>query len=138
MLVARVEHGEIKETGDIRKMFPNISFPAAGPTKEFLREHSLTRVVKQISYDGDRECLKKTAPYFNDGAVYTCKTEPLTEQEIADVKSKKKLLIMRSELPSVEEQLDMLFEDMENGTTKWRDAKRAVKQKYQEPSRTMG
>jgi hypothetical protein len=33
----------------------------------------------------------------------------------------------------IEEQLDMLYHDMENGTTNWRDHRRAVKQAYPKP-----
>ena len=44
----------------------------------------------------------------------------------------------KAEYPPVEEQLDMLYEDMENGTTNWRDAIRAVKQRHPKPTRTQG
>lgn len=52
------------------------------------------------------------------------------EQQKTEYQRKRK-----AEYPPIEEQLDMLYEDMENGTTKWRDAVRAVKQKYPEPAR---
>lgn len=36
----------------------------------------------------------------------------------------------RTEYPSVEEQLDMIYWDAVNGTKKWQDARTAVKNKY--------
>lgn len=44
----------------------------------------------------------------------------------------------KAEYPSIEDQLDMLYEDMENGTTNWRDAIRVVKQRHPKPARTLG
>jgi len=41
--------------------------------------------------------------------------------------------LRKTEMPPIEEQLDMLFHDMENGSTEWRDKIRAVKAKYPKP-----
>lgn len=55
------------------------------------------------------------------------------EQQKIEYKRKRK-----AEYPSVEEQLDMLYEDMENNTTNWKDAIRVVKQRHPKPTRTLG
>jgi len=36
----------------------------------------------------------------------------------------------RSEYPSIEDQFDMIFHDLENGTKLWQDKLRAIKTKY--------
>ena len=38
--------------------------------------------------------------------------------------------LRRTEYPSIGEQLDMMFWDQENGTTKWRDMIRGIKERY--------
>lgn len=55
------------------------------------------------------------------------------EQEKTEYQKKRK-----AEYPSIEDQLDMLYEDMENGTTNWQDAIRVVKQRHPKPARTLG
>jgi len=39
-----------------------------------------------------------------------------------------------SEYPSIEEQLDLQYHDQINGTTKWKDKIKAIKDKYPKPS----
>jgi len=67
-------------------------------------------------------------------------TKP-TESEIADEKTRltarKDDLAYRGkradEYPSIEEQLDMQYHDKVNDTTTWKDAVKAVKDKYPKP-----
>ncbi len=41
--------------------------------------------------------------------------------------------LRKVEYPTIQEQLDMLFWDMENGGTTWRDTIRNIKNKYPKP-----
>ena len=40
----------------------------------------------------------------------------------------------KSEYPSIEEQLDLQYHDQINGTTKWKDKIKSIKDKYPKPS----
>lgn len=47
----------------------------------------------------------------------------LTANESADMSR-------RAEYPAIQDQLDMIFHDLENGTQNWQDEIRAIKRKY--------
>lgn len=135
MLVAKIKDGTVHEVAELKKMFPLTSFPAGGPPQAFMQEHGLVKVVKRREYDKAAERLVKATPYMENGIVYLSAVEALPQAELRERKEAAVEAKRRTELPSVEKQLDMLYEDMENGTTKWRDAVRAVKEKYPEPVR---
>lgn len=54
--------------------------------------------------------------------VFTKEAPPKPEPTYADKR--------RGEYPSIEEQLDMLYWDMVNGTSKWKDMRTSIKNKY--------
>jgi hypothetical protein len=74
---------------DYRKIFPNVSFPASGPSDKFLSERKAVRVNQFIPHDRATQKLVACAPYVQDGWAYTVKVESKTAEEIiADAASK--------------------------------------------------
>ena len=92
--------------------------------------------------------LRPESPWHLDGNDYDgvvwedSNTEKPTEQEVNDEIVRLKELVQhhkyrnarRDEYPLIEDQLDMLFWDMENDETTWRDAIRTIKNKYPKPN----
>jgi hypothetical protein len=55
------------------------------------------------------------------------------KQKMLQKKQDNYQFLRKVEYPPIEEQLDMLYWDMENGGTKWRDTIRNIKTKYPKP-----
>lgn len=87
MLIAKIEGQTVVEVADYTALFPNTSFPASGPTDEWMVENSCMYVNVFLPYDQNTEKLVSVAPYIQaDDAthwVYTVIVEPLTPEEIA-------------------------------------------------------
>lgn len=85
MIVAIVQNGTIEQTGELSVLFPNVSFPAAGPEPEWMAENGIVPVTYFKPYDAQIEKLVSVDPYVEGDAVYAVTVEPLTEDEIAAV-----------------------------------------------------
>lgn len=87
MLIAKVQEQTVVEIADYMAMFPNTSFPANGPTDEWMVENSCMFVNAFLPYDQNTEKLVSVAPYIQADDVihwvYTVAVEPLTPEEIA-------------------------------------------------------
>lgn len=81
MQIAILKNGQIT-VGDYRDLFPNTSFPASGPTDDWIAEHGWpVSLFKQHNRDTQR--LEVCDPYIDGGTVYTMKVVDLTNDEIA-------------------------------------------------------
>ena len=76
---------------DYREIFPNVSFPASGPTKEWLAENNATTVSVWVPYDNETQTLESCNPYLEEGVVYTVRARDLTEEELTAKDNQKKL-----------------------------------------------
>ena len=83
MIVAIVNNGIIEQTGDLAVLFPNTSFPASGPSAEWMAENNLVPVTYFKPYESATHKLVPSDPYLEDGSVYAVTVEPLTDEEIA-------------------------------------------------------
>lgn len=71
MQIAIIQNNDILKIGDANDLFPNVSFPPAGPNDIFLTENSAMPLVSWEPFDMDTEKLENTTPYIKDGIVYT-------------------------------------------------------------------
>ena len=72
-----------------REIFPNVSFPASGPSDAFLEANGAVKVNAFRSYDPATQKLVPCEPVLESGWAYTVKVVNKTEEEIAaDVASK--------------------------------------------------
>ncbi len=78
----------------------------------------------------DTECIKWLEPFQLVSPLDGLTPDPRTEQQKKDKYKDKR----RVEYPSVENQLDMLYNDTINGTTTWTDAIGNVKTEFPKPS----
>ena len=83
MIVAVVKNDTIEQTGELSVLFPNVSFPAAGPEPEWMAENGIVPVTYFKPYDAAAEKLVSTEPYLEGDEVYAVTVEPLTEDELA-------------------------------------------------------
>ena len=70
-MIAIVQNNEIVNTGTLRSLFPNTSFPATGPNDEWKTDNGVVDIVNLKSCDENTEHLETTDPYLEDGVVYS-------------------------------------------------------------------
>jgi hypothetical protein len=73
---------------EVRRFFPNTSFPTSGPSDEFLEENEAYRVNTFKPHDQRTQKVVPCDPYIEDGWAYTVAVEDKTEEELdADTQS---------------------------------------------------
>jgi hypothetical protein len=82
MLIAIVNGQTVEQVGDYQTLFPNTSFPASGPTPEWMAENSCLPVSVWLPYDPTTQYLGSVAPYILDAVVYTIQVFELTQEMI--------------------------------------------------------
>lgn len=82
MIVAIVVNDGIEAHGDIRVLFPHVSFPPSGPEEQWLEDNNIKPVTYWKSHDLLTEKLVPCDPYLEDGEVYAVEVEPYTEEEL--------------------------------------------------------
>lgn len=83
MIVAIVNNGSIEQTGELSVLFPNVSFPASGPSDEWMAENNLVPVTYFKAYDAATQKLVSCEAYLEGGAVYAVNVESLSADELA-------------------------------------------------------
>ena len=83
MFVAIVTDGQIANTGKLKDLFPNTSFPADGPNDEWLTENNVKVIVSYKTHDRDSQKLEVVEPYLDGDAVYDVNVVDLTADEIS-------------------------------------------------------
>jgi len=83
MIVAIVNNGSIEQIGQLSVLFPNVSFPASGPSDEWMAENNLVPVTYFKAYDAATQKLVSCEAYLEDGAVYAVNVESLSADELA-------------------------------------------------------
>ena len=87
MFIAKI--GDTIEVGDYRQLFPNTSFPASGPSSQFMIDNGCLPVNLFKDHDRMTQKLSQVAPYIENNEVFTVQVEFLTEDEIALATSSK-------------------------------------------------
>ena len=82
MFVAKVIDGQIANTGKLADMYPNTSFPATGPSDQWMTDNSIKMIKKWKEYDKATQKLVNTSPYLDSGEVYDVQVQDLTAEEI--------------------------------------------------------
>jgi len=83
MLIAIVNGQTVEQVGDYQVLFPNTSFPASGPTPEWMAENSCLPVTVYLPYDQSTQVLVSVAPYINGEVVYTVEVQDMTPEQLA-------------------------------------------------------
>lgn len=82
MQIAIVKNNTITEIGDYRELFPNTSFSASGPDADWMQENECLGVTLFKAHT-NTEKLVSSAPYIENGQVFTVTVEPKTDAELA-------------------------------------------------------
>lgn len=82
MIVAIVNNGAIEQTGDLTVLFPNVSFPASGPTDAWMAENNLVPVTYFKAHDAATQKLVSCEAYLEGGSVYAVTVESLSADEL--------------------------------------------------------
>ena len=85
MMIARLDGSNIGEIADHKSLFPNTSFPKAGPDSDWLAANNCAEVVVFQAYDSAIQKNKSVTPYLSNGKVYTRKVTDMTDEEKAAV-----------------------------------------------------
>jgi hypothetical protein len=82
MIYARVINGQIYDQATIQDLFPNTSFPHAGPTPEFLASENLVPIQERKQYDAQTQVLERVPAYIEDDVVYVVQARAKTSEEL--------------------------------------------------------
>lgn len=85
MKIARLDGSTIAEIADHKSLFPNTSFPKAGPDADWLAANSCAEVVVFLAYDSATQKNESVTPYLSNGKVYTRRVTDMTSDERAAV-----------------------------------------------------
>ena len=85
MKIARLDGSTISEIADHKSLFPNTSFPKAGPDATWLTANSCAEVVVFLAYDSATQKNESVTPYLSNGKVYTRRVTDMTSDEQAAV-----------------------------------------------------
>jgi|TARA_R110000851_G_scaffold290037_1_gene444187 hypothetical protein len=85
MKIARLDGSTIAEIAEHKSLFPNTSFPKAGPDSDWLAANSCAEVVVFLAYDSATQKNESVTPYLSDGKVYTRRVTDMTSDEQAAV-----------------------------------------------------
>ena len=85
MKIARLDGSTIAEIAEHKSLFPNTSFPKAGPDADWLAANSCAEVVVFLAYDNATQKNEAVTPYLSDGKVYTRRVTDMTSDEQAAV-----------------------------------------------------
>jgi len=83
MKIARLDGSTVGEIADHKTLFPNVSFPSTGPDATWLAANSCAEVVKFLAFDSATQKSEGTAPYLDDGKVYTQRVVDLSDDDLA-------------------------------------------------------
>ena len=81
MKIAIIKNNTVEKTGEHTDLFPNVSFPATGPSSDWMTENSVMLVTMSRSYDRMTQKSTSVDPYIEDNVVYLHKVESLTDSE---------------------------------------------------------
>ena len=83
MIVDIVNDGAIEQTGDLSVLFPNVSFPASGPSSEWMAENNLVPVTYFKLHDAATQKLVSCEAYLEGDDVFAVTVESLSDEELA-------------------------------------------------------
>lgn len=85
MFVAITTNGQIANTGKLKDLFPNTSFPASGPNDDWLAENNVKLIKSYKDYDNSTQKLEITDPYIDGDIVYDVNVVDLSADEISAI-----------------------------------------------------
>ena len=81
MQIAKIKDNQVESMGEHRELFSNVSFPATGPSSDWMTANSVMPVTMSRSYDRMTQKSTSVDPYIEDNVVYLHKIESLTDSE---------------------------------------------------------
>ena len=82
MYYSIVKNGVIEKSGSLKDLFPNASFPLAGPNSQFIKENNLVEILSNIDHNSATHRLVVKEPYILDDKVYNVVAEKFTKAEV--------------------------------------------------------
>lgn len=125
MEIAIIENEKIT-VDHYRKLFPNVSFPESGPSKEFMEENNCLGVMVFKPHDRSTQKLVACDPYIEDNQVFTVRVENL-EQEELDAIYNAKAFEVRTERNKRLSETDWRFRSDMNPSQEWTDYCQALR-----------
>jgi hypothetical protein len=89
MNYAILDGATVKQTGSLKTLFPNTSFPKSGPNSQFLTDNSVVELIENLSYSSPSEKLSKVDAYVDSGKAYSVKVESTTSDEVTALNTAK-------------------------------------------------
>lgn len=93
MQIAVIENNAVARVGDYREVFPNTSFPASGPSDEWLAENGAKKVNLFKEHDRDTQRLEACDAYDDGDFVSVVQVVDLNDDELAAISAGKAVAI---------------------------------------------
>lgn len=106
MQIAILENNQIKQVGDYKELFPNVSFPSNGPSEEWMTDNGAATVTLFKDHNRDTENLVSCEPYLENGMVYLVSVESKTQDELDQILANKLNQLKTSIVQQVQTNLD--------------------------------
>jgi hypothetical protein len=86
--VAKVIDGKVISSGSLVDLYPSFTFPPSGPSKQWLAENDLVKVIDHMEYDHKTFKLVRVDPFLNEVANqwYNFRLEELGYDEKTNAK----------------------------------------------------
>lgn len=82
MYYAILNSEAVERSGTLQTLFPNASFPLAGPNEDFKTENNLVEVLEYLEHNSETQKMIFCDPYYLNGSVYRVELVDFTSKEI--------------------------------------------------------
>lgn len=124
-MYAILEEGKAVKWGSLSEIFPDVSFAAAGPDKDWLKENGVVDVTMTLPYNEDtEELVYLDEPKVEDGTVVGVGVKKLSDEDAwSRIKNKRNNLLVSTDWTQL---ADTLTPELTKKYAEYRSALRNV------------
>ena len=126
MKYAILDGTTVVNTGSLKTLFPNTSFPASGVPADFLTDNNMVEFLSTLPFTEPAQKLVPADPYVKEGKVYNVTVESTTVNESNLLKTSKWEQV-RSERDRLLTDTDWRATSDRTLTDNWRDYRQALR-----------
>jgi hypothetical protein len=115
--IAQLDGSNIGDIADCKTLYPSTSFPASGPSGEWLAQNACAEVVTFLPFDSATQRSEGVDPYLSDGKVYTRRIVDMTDEELAEADKEKKARNRQQSIASIEQEFEDTVSKITEGYT---------------------
>lgn len=83
MKYAIIQNNTVAAHGNLQQLFPSTSFPAGGPSQDWLFENNVQLIIDDLPFNKSVEKLEFVEPYVQGGIALSVKVVALSQEELS-------------------------------------------------------